>query len=152
MKVIFLDIDGVLNSREYDAKCAMTGGDLLQPDPRAVIRLIGILQRVEKATGEAPKIVLSSSWRLDKSITWPFPVYDVTPKLAEATSRADEIEKWLEVNEMDFNTEDYVILDDEADAGLLHPDRFIRTDPQTGLSADDAEVIVGLFTTSESSQ
>jgi hypothetical protein len=74
MKVIFLDIDGVLN-------CANT------PNPRKfpyVVdkRLLTRLQRLLKRTGA--KAVLSSSWRLDPvglfaAKHWAVPFIDVCP-------------------------------------------------------------------------
>lgn len=144
MKIIFLDIDGVLNSREYDARCALSGADLLTPDPRAVVRLFGIIQDTDA------KIVLTSSWRLDKTLTWPFPVYDVTPRVDG--TRADEINAWLDARTKlaplhDEAIDAYAILDDEPDAGIgFPPEVFILTDGKVGLSPDDAARIVGLFT------
>ena len=149
MKVIFLDIDGVLNSREYDARCALTGSDLMRPDPKLVVRLLAAIQPFDA------KIVLTSSWRLDKTIQWPFPVYDVTPRVDG--TRAEEIKAWLKgtgecaemvscVDPKCVNVDAFVILDDEPDAGIGFGDRFIQTDPRTGLTAEDADRIVGLFT------
>lgn len=140
MRVIFLDIDGVLNSREWDAKCALTGGDLMQPDPRLVVRLLGVVQETDA------KIVLTSSWRLDKTIRWPFPVYDVTPRGDAFGCRADEIKAWLEAHMEDGAYPAFAIVDDEPDAGIGFDYRFIQTDPRTGLSAADAARLVGLFT------
>lgn len=160
MKVLFTDYDGVLNSREWDAKQAITGGDLCAPDPTLVIRLLGVIQD----TG--CQIVLSSSWRMtwtaDDIAALPFPVLDVTPRGDAFGKRGDEIEAWLNgkagqmigqmIGQCDdatgyrIDVESFVILDDEPDAGYLHPDRFVRTNPQTGLTAADAAKIVGLFT------
>lgn len=146
MKVLFLDVDGVLNSREYDAKCAMTGGDLMAPSPKLVVRLLGILQDVPEL-----KIVLTSSWRRDPTITWPFPVYDVTPRCqpedGRHPTRADEIRAWIDSMQQGKDLiEEFAILDDEPDAGLGYHDHFVQTDPRTGLTADDAARVVGLFT------
>ena len=143
MKVIFLDIDGVLNSRDYDARCALTGGDLMRPDPKLVVRLLAAIQPFDA------KIVLTSSWRLDRTIKWPFPVYDVTPRGDAFGTRAEEIDAWLADDTpclMRADVETFVILDDEPDAGITHPDRFIQTDPRTGLTTEDADRIAGLFT------
>lgn len=142
MKVLFLDIDGVLNSAESDARAMLQGRDLMAPDPRLVVRLLGILQDVQAITGEAPQIVLTSSWRLDPSIVWPFPVFDRTPRGDAFGTRATEIRAWLEAHP----TDTFVILDDEPDAGLDFGDRFVQTDQKTGLSRADAAKIVGLFT------
>jgi hypothetical protein len=144
IKVLFLDVDGVLNSREYDAKCAMTGGDLMAPDPRLVIRMLGIVQDVPEL-----KIVLTSSWRRDPTIVWPFPVYDVTPRVQPEDGRhprrADEIGKWIADHLTDAGDITFAVLDDEPDAGIGFEDRFVQTDPRTGLTAADAARVVGLF-------
>ena len=56
MKVIFLDIDGVLNSEEYYE--SFPDGEFIPPiDPVCVERLKRIVDR----TGA--KLILSSSWR-----------------------------------------------------------------------------------------
>jgi hypothetical protein len=144
MKVIFLDIDGVFNSREWDAHCAITGGDLLQPAPKMVIRLLAAMQEVETATGERPKIVLTSSWRSDDTMVWPFPVYDKTPRFDAFGPRWKEIQAWLE--SCGGKVDAFVIIDDEPDAGVTFEPRFIQTDCQVGLTAADAARIVGLFT------
>jgi hypothetical protein len=146
MKVIMLDIDGVLNSREWDAHCAVTGGDLLQPAPKMVIRLLGAIQDVAAATGEAPQIVLTSSWRSDDTMMWPFPLYSKTPRFDAFGPRWKEIEAWFKENPVCLHNE-FVIVDDEPDAGLgAFADRFVQTDSQVGLTAKDAAKIVGLFT------
>lgn len=138
MNIIFLDIDGVLNSAEGDLKAAVTGRDLMAPDPKLVVRLLGILQE----TGA--KIVLTSTWRLDKTMTWPFPVYDKTPR-GPVGDRCDEIVAWL--NAHLGETEAFVIVDDEPDAFIgFDPEVCVHVDSRTGLDADDAARIVGLFT------
>ncbi len=139
MKVIFLDVDGVLNSRESDAKCALNGRDLMAPDPKLVIRLLSVCQQT------SAEIVLTTSWRLDSTITWPFPVAGVTPRLPkdQHAPRAEEIRAWLGEH---LDVRDYVILDDEPDAGIGFGDRFVQTDPRFGLTPEDAARIVGLFT------
>ncbi len=54
MKIIFLDIDGVLNSRQYDAERGTAEGNI------DVSRLLLLKQLIDQ-TGA--KIVLTSSWR-----------------------------------------------------------------------------------------
>jgi len=145
MKVLFLDIDGVLNSHAYDVKQALAGGDLMAPDPKAVLRLLWILQE----TGA--KVVLSSSWRLDQGAVeylkaHGIPIHDVTPRGDAFGCRAAEIEAWLLEHLPDCNAEDIVILDDEPDAGVGFEPRFVQTDAKVGLTAEDATRVIGLFT------
>jgi hypothetical protein len=106
MKVIFLDIDGVLNCKET-------------PNPRKfpyVVesklqrRLLRLLQR----TGA--DIVLSSTWRYDPigllaARHFRIPFIGVTPDLPKKPRR-DEITAWLRKHP---KVDRYIIIDDEDD-------------------------------------
>ena len=115
MKIIFLDIDGVLNSRQYDSGRSMAEGNI------DVSRLLLLKQLVEQ-TGA--KIVLTSSWRrhwdragectdeIGKELEDTFGrfgicLYDKTPELEK--DRSKEINEWLAMNR-DFNA--FVVIDD----------------------------------------
>lgn len=150
MRILFLDVNGVLDSREWDSRCALTGADLLQPDPRAVVRLLGILAETDA------KVVLTSTWRWDKAMKWPFPIHDVTPRIdafgpdrdveGKSVPRSEEIARWIETNDIGLSAEDIVIVDDDPDAGIGFEPRFVQIDPAVGLTPADAARIVGLFT------
>ena len=106
MKVIFLDIDGVLN-------CEKT------PNPRKfpyVVdkKLLARLQKLLERTGA--KVVLSSSWRLDPiglfaAKHWRVPFMDVCPDMPKR-SRRDEVLMWIAHHP---NVSRYAIIDDEDD-------------------------------------
>jgi hypothetical protein len=106
MKVIFLDIDGVLN-------CEQTRNPRDFPfivDKQLLARLKRLLQR----TGA--KVVLTSSWRHDpigllaaKYFTVPF--FDVCPDLPKEP-RCREILRWLKRHP---RVTRYVVIDDEDD-------------------------------------
>ncbi len=111
MKVIFLDIDGVLNSDEYFDKIRGKKIDGIEND--VDIGKIKLLKKALVVTGA--KVVLSSSWRYTrkgeelKKLLLRFGIKtDSTPYIGN--ERGKEIKQWLE-NHPD--TEDYVILDDE---------------------------------------
>ncbi len=128
MKVIFLDIDGVLNvyppgRDEY--------GDHFMP------HLIENLKYILDNTGA--KIVVSSSWRLCGEQTmkemWekrnlPGEVIGITPNMTygincnTSTPRGKEIERWLYTN---IGIESYVILDDDSDMLEDQMINFVRT-------------------------
>lgn len=131
MKVIFLDIDGVLNV--YCQSRDKYGCNFHQ-------HLIDNLQTIIDATDA--KIVISSSWRVDglaimKSM-WlfrnlPGDVIDITPDLYytysgkdgdDDYSRGDEIQLWLDKNPQVTN---YVIIDDDTDMLQSQMDNFVRT-------------------------
>lgn len=111
MKVIFLDIDGVLNSDEYFDKIENLNvqGIESEIDVNKIILL-------KKAIDETKaKVVLTSSWRYTKKakslkdLLLRYEIHvDSTPFINN--TRGLEIKKWLSDNP---NVENYVILDDE---------------------------------------
>ena len=111
MKVIFLDVDGVLNSDEYFDKIRKKNIDGIESE--VDVEKIKLLKQAVIQTGA--KVVLSSSWRHTKNgeqlkeLLAKFEIYtDRTPYLQN--KRGIEIKQWLINNE---NIEDFVILDDE---------------------------------------
>lgn len=111
MKVIFLDIDGVLNSDEYFDK--IEGLNIDGIESTVDVNKIKLLKEAIEATGA--KVVLSSSWRYTrnaqhlKQLLLCYGIFtDSTPFMENI--RGKEIKKWLEEHK---DTEDYVILDDE---------------------------------------
>lgn len=110
MKIIFLDIDGVLNVIQQGRD---EFGALFHPE------FVENLRQVIDATGA--KIVISSSWRsagLERmKLMWqmrdlPSEVIDITPNFREVSSvRGEEIANWLSQN----NVDSYLILDDDDD-------------------------------------
>ena len=111
MKVIFLDVDGVLNSDEYFEK---TKGLNLQEIYQDIdVEKIKLLKKAVDETGA--KVVLTSSWRYTKNaiklkeLLKEYEIFvDTTPFIEN--KRGLEIKKWLLDNQ---NVDDFVILDDE---------------------------------------
>jgi hypothetical protein len=106
MRIIFLDIDGVLN-------CKRTPNPRKLPyvvDPILLNRFLQLLDR----TGA--KVVLSSTWRYDPAGLfsaghWGIPFVDVLPDMPKQPRR-DEILAWLKAHP---ETERFAVLDDEDD-------------------------------------
>lgn len=104
MKVIFLDIDGVLN-------CDKTRNPRKLPyvvDKKLLARLKKLLQR----TGA--KVVLSSTWRVDPigiyaARYWGIPFIDICPDMPKSP-RSKEILRWLNKHP---KVTRYAIIDDE---------------------------------------
>ena len=146
MKIVFLDIDGVLNSLNYRRRMGMQYfSDMIDR------RKMPLLKKIVEATNA--KIVLSTTWRkywnegesqLDpagENINRIFgeygmSVYSKTPVL-ENSGRAAEIKAWLRRNPY---VEGFVILDDK-DFGWPADLRahFIRTD-LNGDGLEEAQV------------
>lgn len=111
MKVIFLDIDGVLNSDEYFDR--IQGLDIQGIETQVDINKIRLLKNAVIDTGA--KVVLSSSWRNTRmgqelrNLLLSYGIFaDVTPHIDN--KRGNEIKEWLSNHE---DIEDFVILDDE---------------------------------------
>lgn len=109
MKVIFLDIDGVLNSDDYIDIAKNSQGIERHID----IDKVKLLKKVIDETGA--KTVLTSSWRNSKDIgplrefLAKYEIYfDATPFIK--WERGLEIKQWLSEHN---RVEDYIILDDE---------------------------------------
>lgn len=148
MKIIFLDIDGVLINRN---SLRVANGFNAKPDPACVRALNEIVRRTRA------KIVVSSIWRLRGEteicrllVDWGVRggAFDITPDLTKtygmlftAVQRGDEIQAWLDEHK---NVKNFVIIDDGNDMKHLR-DRLIQTDFETGLCLEHVERAVGML-------
>ena len=123
MKVIFLDIDGVLNGIEFQKS--------FDKEPPIIDETrLTILKEIIDRSGA--NVVLSSSWKKfwEPNCTFDIvfkksgiDIYDITPALGR---KRDEISAWLSAHP---NTESYVILvDAQVGWGDLLP-FLVITDP-----------------------
>ena len=62
---------------------------------------------------------------------------DCTPELF-GSCRGDEIRQWLTDNAYDYNIENFVILDDEADMAEFTDKNLVQTDTNIGLQKQNA--------------
>ena len=139
MKVIFLDIDGVLND-------AITTADLMDDSPKK--EHLDCLKQIVDATGA--EIVLSSTWRLfplsrreiKKSLaTVGLDFIDRTDELDDG--RGAEIDAWLCKHP---EVENFVILDDEdRDMKGEFADHIVRTSFYTGLLPEHVEKAIKIL-------
>ena len=144
MKVIFLDIDGVLNSSAYDRQRSRDDGNIDRT------RLLLVRTLVEK-TGA--KIVLSSSWRehwnknpdecdeIGKELISDFSsagleIYDKTPKVGYL-ERSEEIRMWLSDNP---GIEGFVIFDDNGYGWGDLSDNFVQTNYRIGRGLEQEHI------------
>lgn len=133
MKIVFLDIDGVMNHRNYMVRSRMH--NLQEFCPVAVRNLREII----KKTGA--KIVVSSTWRKGgwmelKRIMSCYDLdtylFGMTPVFEEQI-RGNEIEYYIhryQIHHKDDPIESFVILDDDKDMGdlliyLIHCKEYI---------------------------
>lgn len=131
MKVIFLDIDGVLTTWASLSK----GSSNLDP---ACLQRFLFLQDQTQA-----KVVLSSSWRVLPRLVAVLKQAGIRiqgqtpPTRANGMPRGHEISSWIESQEQPPS--DYIILDDESDAGVGHDGHLVWTHPRDGLTQDKLE-------------
>jgi hypothetical protein len=135
VKLIFLDIDGVMNHRNHMVRSRLHR--LQEFCPIAVRNLREILKRTDA------KIVLSSTWRKGSTaleIKDLFSCYDLghyvvgkTPVIDEEI-RGLEIQAYLDTSER--KVESFIIIDDDKDMGELLP-RLIHCKDFSGLTTDE---------------
>ncbi len=133
MKILFLDIDGVVNCD----KTVQTHGSWLGIDPYMSL----LVNRICEATGA--KVVLSSTWRLDESSrdevrNRVINFVDVTPDFPRAM-RGYEIKKWLDSHSA---IDKYAILDDTDDMLPEQQDSFFQTSFKVGLTDEIARDVI----------
>jgi hypothetical protein len=124
MKVIFLDIDGVLNS---DAT----------PNPRKFPYIVDgqLLARFQElVTKTDANVVLSSTWRVDPvgllaAKFYKVPFHDTCPDMPGAP-RCEEVQTWLRQHQ---EVTRYVVLDDDNDC--LDELPLFQPSSRTGLTA-----------------
>lgn len=149
MKVIFLDIDGVLNSEQYIRECDGCG---IVIDPSKMV----LLKQIVDATNA--RIVLSTSWRehWSKDDTqcdstgaqidgifekYGLRLFDKTPQLH--TRREEEIRNWLDEQP---EVENFVVLDDMLLSGEFLTGHFVKISAYFGgLDATDAQNAIGIL-------
>lgn len=144
MKVIFLDVDGLLNNANYTKKCYRKNGHkpmsmyCVPFDPYNLKNLAKIVRK----TGA--NIVLTSTWRLDKEhmavlrarlAEYGLKIYDQTSNFG--MNRGAEISEWLK--EHLKGKKSFVIIDDDTFDILPFFDRkyIIQTNAKYGLTFGD---------------
>lgn len=146
MKIIFLDIDGVLNGDIYFSTNGHKNKSypISQIDTRRVELLNKIIERTDA------KVVLSSNWRLMHKLKEVNDILNECGFKGELIGETDdlcsfnrflvrgnEILKWWQDHERDFRLINYVIIDDDKDMLLDQKDNFLNIDPATGLIMSD---------------
>lgn len=139
MKILFLDIDGVVNSAQFmKSEYKRLGkGSLLGIDPK-------LAQHVKRIVAETKcDIVLSSTWRLSergredvKRNIGKF--IDVTPR-SSSGFRGEEIEQWIKTH-LRGQSFKYAILDDSSDFYDYQP--LFKTDWETGINIGIANRVI----------
>ena len=146
MRIIFLDIDGVLNSMSGLIK---RGGQSVQDLYVEHIEVLMWLIRKTKS-----HVVITSTWRLGKSVddlkqlfyNYGVPskyIIDKTERLS-GKQRGEEIKLWLDTTDKDI--EGFVVIDDDSDMDAIRSN-FVKTQHDYGLTYTEAlkcfEILTG---------
>lgn len=141
--VIFLDIDGVMNTYYSAITEPETLAASLEPAN------VAALNELVRQSGSV--IVISSNWRQTHTLVelragfaaagCEITIHDTTPCL-KGQSRSQEIQAWI-LSQPEPPAR-YVILDDEHDMPE-HPGKLIKTDPKDGLCEHHVRQALGLL-------
>jgi hypothetical protein len=145
MKILFLDIDGVLNSPKtwalYGDSSPLAKDQKFNLDPNA-LRFIQLLH------AQGVEIVISSTWRLHENLgdfkdVLGFPVKGKTGREVSVGSvRGKEIDLWLKDHP---EVEQYCIVDDDSDMLEEQMPYFVKTNYKDGLQFEHMEKICKIF-------
>lgn len=151
MKVIFLDIDGVLNTESYRESPKVNYFE----EPISEVHM-HLLEYLVKLTGA--KIVLSSTWReywdCGEIQSDPFGDYinklfgkyglEIFDKTPEFRNRDDEITEWLK-NHQGY-IENYVVIDDfDFDWSEDNRKHLVKTTDEAGLDEESVEKVIRIL-------
>ena len=143
MNIIFLDVDGVLNSRNklieiYNKTHKPHSGYSYPFDERCLENLKLLVQETNS------KIVVSSTWRKDEegriTLLKVLSEYELDNKIIGYTPVLDK-ERGIEIKQFLISlkeTHNFVILDDDLDMGELNP-FLIKTNGQVGLTYENVQ-------------
>ena len=154
MKVIFLDIDGVLNSNDWYVR---TRGIAKQDQGDVDPETVKLVNELIEVTGS--KVIMSSSWRSDFENSCEYlyerglvsnVIIGKTPHFTYTCSN-DAIRKTLcRGNEIQYILEtediiDYVIFDDDQDMLYCQKDNFIHIDSMYGITKENVEQAIKIL-------
>jgi len=145
-KIIFLDIDGVLNTPKnmMDAieKGIFPKGNIpMQTVSKDCVRRLRNIVEITDA-----KIVISSTWRMTMNAVWrafAWCGWDNPPiigKTGVGNSRGMEIEDWLKKHPV----KNFVIIDDD-DSDIHQKEHLVQTQNEIGLTDEDCQLAINIL-------
>ena len=144
MRILFLDVDGVLNRTGFQPADTVELASWIEPGLAA--HLDAVVREIDA------EVVMSSDWRIGGSLDqlreqlaragMDVGLRDITPVLG-GQPRWREIEAWMVEHRV--HPEDIVIVDDELTMGSLGW-RHVRTSSRDGLDEPAAAAIRAMFT------
>lgn len=144
MNILFLDIDGVLNSTRSAHGLGGLPHDIYEEQLALFDRVaVGLIRQLCKDANA--QIVLSSSWRIltpfaELGKVLELPIIDATDK--EPDIRGNQIQRWLDKNP---EVKRYAIVDDDRDMLRSQMPYFVKTDNAEGLLYHDYIMLRHMF-------
>jgi len=158
MKILFLDIDGVLNSKRYyqsdewkNISVKINNGEQ-KYSPHFLIdkKSIEVLNNLIKSMPDL-SIIISSTWKrygryeqtkkylVQNGFRFESQIIDCTPELNSLKyCRGDEIQLWLNKH---LDVSNYCIVDDDNDMLSTQLENFVQVNSEVGLTEEDCEKI-----------
>lgn len=138
MKLIFLDVDGVLNNFQWANQMAKEGVQVYRDDLLFEPSIL-LLKKLVDETGA--RIVLSSAWRRIPSARnnlirtlERYNLFMCSETPYTGSVRGYDIQAWFNRNPGDYS---YVILDDECDMLSDQESHLVQTDFYSGFQHED---------------
>lgn len=156
MKVIFLDIDGVLNNGTHTKAMFDSSINFKEESTDITMRHQGFdpisirfIRKLIKETGAV--VVVSSTWRGNwtscqaELMHVNIDVIDRTTKVFDfSLKRGDEIKDWL-LNRAKRTVQKFIIIDDDNDMLESQQEFFVECDPQYGFKKDQFDKALELL-------
>ena len=157
-KIIFLDIDGVLNSQHFfKTKYIKEKDDIFKADFNSIDdEPLNCLNSIVNQTGA--EIVISSTWRFNhyNNLIKIFRLKNFTGKIVGKIGKGEcvrgcQIHEWLRENNDYIGAESaskfnkYVIIDDNDDMLLRQKDNFVQVNNEYGLLPEDIDKVVKIL-------
>lgn len=161
MDIIFLDIDGVLNSEEYYENTPSQKIKMFGVDDKPLNLLLNLLEHSNV------KIVLTSSWRcgtlldtIRKFIDYGTNISKLTPYMIGVTKRTDDFYengKWATrghqikhfMDDCEVPITQYCIIDDDIDMLKEQSEHFVHINSRVGLTKNDIVKIKNILRINE---
>ena len=147
-RILFLDIDGVLNSEEYYKNCNNSSENFSRFDSSSVSLIKSLIEEFSL------KIVISSTWRygavdrlmheLKKNKLLDYLYHDWFTPVIHPAHRGTEIKLWLDLHP---EVADYVIIDDDDNMLEEQKNYFVRTSLHLGMNNEHYNRVRAIFST-----
>ena len=147
-KILFLDVDGVLNSEEYYKNRINSSEELSRFDPSSVSLIKALVEEFSL------KIVISSTWRygaidrllheLKKNKLINYLYHDWFTPVIHPAHRGTEIKLWLDLHP---EVTDYVIIDDDDNILDEQKNNYVKTCLHNGMNNKHYIRVRAIFST-----